>query len=144
MSEKKYTDKELKVAKERLHKVYKDGEEYEFKLLKELETELEKELNDRQEKNKTKQAKERLHKVYEDGEKFEIDILKELEQKALNRQTTLTVGQQKEAVQMGVGLADKMELDMLKLKYQKNLQDNGGIKNKKIEELIKNLEKKIF
>ena len=133
----------IKTTKERLHKVYKDGEEYEFKLLKELETELEQELNDRQEKDKTKQAKEKLHKVYEEGENFEIDILKELEQKALKRQTTLTVGQQKEAVQMGVGLADKMQLDMLKLKYKQNLEDNGGIKNKKIEKLIKDLEKKL-
>ena len=133
----------IKAAKERLHKVYKDGEEYEFKLLKELETELEKESSDRQEKGKIKQAKDQLHKVYEDGEKFEIDILKELEQKALKRQTTLTVGQQKEAVQMGVGLADKMELDMLKLKYKQNLKDSGGIKNKKIEKLIKDLEKKL-
>jgi len=95
----------IKAAKERLHKVYKDGEEYEFKLLKELET--------------------------------------ELEQKALKRQTTLTVGQQKEAVQMGVGLADIMELDMLKLKYKQYLKDNSGIKNKKIEKLIKDLEKKL-
>ena len=133
----------IKAAKERLHKVYKDGEEYEFKLLKELETELEQELNDRQEKDKTKQAKEKLHKVYEEGENFEIDILKELEQKALKRQTTLTVGQQKEAVQMGVGLADIMELDMLKLKYKQYLEDNSGIKNKKIEKLIKDLEKKL-
>jgi hypothetical protein len=37
-----------------------------------------------------------------------------------------------------------MELDMLKLKYKKTLEDNGGIKNKKIEKLIEDLEKKIY
>jgi hypothetical protein len=133
----------MKAAKERLHKVYKDGEEYELKLLKELETELEQELNDRQKKDKTQQAEDRLRKVYEDGEKFELKMLERMRQN-LSKRPTLTKEQQQEAVQMGVGLADKMELDMLKLKYQKNLQVNGGIKNKKIEELIKNLEKKIL
>jgi len=97
---------------------------------------------------KIKKAKEKLHKVYDEGDKYELKLLKELEteleEEALNKKTSLTVEQQKEAAQMGVSLADKMELDMLKLKYQKNLQDNGGIKNKKIEELIKNLEKKIL
>ena len=97
---------------------------------------------------KIKKAKEKLHKVYDEGDKYELKLLKELEteleEEALNKKTSLTVEQQKEATQMGVTLADKMELDMLKLKYQKNLQDNGGIKNKKIEELIKNLEKKIL
>jgi hypothetical protein len=97
---------------------------------------------------KIKKAKEKLHKVYDEGDKYELKLLKELEteleEEALNKKTSLTVEQQKEAAQMGVRLADKMELDMLKLKYQKNLQDNGGIKNKKIEELIKNLEKKIL
>jgi hypothetical protein len=97
---------------------------------------------------KIKKAKEKLHKVYDEGDKYESKLLKELEteleEEALNKKTSLTVEQQKEAAQMGVRLADKMELDMLKLKYQKNLQDNGGIKNKKIEELIKNLEKKIL
>jgi len=97
---------------------------------------------------KIKKAKEKLHKVYDEGDKYELKLLKELEteleEEALNKKTSLTVEQQKEAAQMGVTLADKMELDMLKLKYQKNLQDNGGIKNKKIEELIKNLEKKIL
>jgi len=97
---------------------------------------------------KIKKVKEKLHKVYDEGDKYELKLLKELEteleEEALNKKTSLTVEQQKEATQMGVTLADKMELDMLKLKYQKNLQDNGGIKNKKIEELIKNLEKKIL
>jgi len=97
---------------------------------------------------KIKKVKEKLHKVYDEGDKYELKLLKELEteleEEALNKKTSLTVEQQKEAAQMGVTLADKMELDMLKLKYQKNLQDNGGIKNKKIEELIKNLEKKIL
>jgi hypothetical protein len=97
---------------------------------------------------KIKKAKEKLHKVYDEGDKYELKLLKELEteleEEALNKKTSLTVEQQKEAAQMGVRLADKMELDVLKLKYQKNLQDNGGIKNKKIEELIKNLEKKIL
>ena len=97
---------------------------------------------------KIKKAKEKLHKVYDESDKYELKLLKELEteleEEALNKKTSLTVEQQKEAAQMGVRLADKMELDMLKLKYQKNLQDNGGIKNKKIEELIKNLEKKIL
>jgi len=97
---------------------------------------------------KIKKAKEKLHKVNDEGDKYELKLLKELEteleEEALNKKTSLTVEQQKEAAQMGVRLADKMELDMLKLKYQKNLQDNGGIKNKKIEELIKNLEKKIL
>jgi len=97
---------------------------------------------------KIKKAKEKLHKVYDEGDKYELKLLKELEteleEEALNKKTSLTVEQQKEAAQMGVRLADKMELDMLKFKYQKNLQDNGGIKNKKIEELIKNLEKKIL
>jgi hypothetical protein len=132
----------IKAAKERLHKVYKDGEEYELKLLKELETELEQELNDRQEKNKTQQAEDRLRKVYEDGEKFELEMLKTMRQN-LSKGQILTKEQQQQAVQMGVGLADKMELDMLKLKYKQNLEDNGGIKNKKIEKLIKDLEKKL-
>ena len=47
----------IKAAKERLHKVYKDGEEYELKLLKELETELEHELNDRQKRIKLNKLK---------------------------------------------------------------------------------------
>ena len=132
----------IKAAKERLNKVYKDGEEYELKLLKELETELELELNDRQEKNKTQQAEDRLRKVYEDGEKFELEMLERMRQN-LSKGQTLTKEQQQQAVQMGVGLADKMELDMLKLKYKQNLEDNGGIKNKKIEKLIKDLEKKL-
>jgi hypothetical protein len=132
----------IKATKERLNKVYKDGEEYELKLLKELETELEQELNDRQEKNKTQQAEDRLRKVYEDGEKFELEMLERMRQN-LSKGQTLTKEQQQQAVQMGVGLADKMELDMLKLKYKQNLEDNGGIKNKKIEKLIKDLEKKL-
>ena len=33
---------------------------------------------------------------------------------------------------------------MLKLKYKQNLKDNSGIKNKKIEKLIEDLEKKIL
>ena len=36
-----------------------------------------------------------------------------------------------------------MECDMHKLKYKQNLEDNGGIKNKKNEKLIKDLEKKL-
>jgi hypothetical protein len=132
----------MKAAKERLHKVYKDGEEYELKLLKELETELEQELNDRQKKDKTQQAEDRLRTVYEDGEKFELKMLERMRQN-LSKRPTLTKEQQQEAVQMGVGLADKMELDIFKLKYKQNLEDNGGIKNKKIEKLIKDLEKKL-
>jgi len=100
---------------------------------------------------KIKKAKERLKKTYEDGEKYELKLLKELEeelkQEFLNEQKerrTLTVEQQKEAIQKGFSLADKMELDMLKLKYKKTLEDNGGIKNEKIEKLIKDLEKKIY
>lgn len=100
---------------------------------------------------KIKKAEERLKKIYEDGEKFELRLLKELrqelKQKSLNEQKekkTLTVEQQKEAIQKGFSLADKMELDMLKLKYKKTLEDNGGIKNKKIEKLIEDLEKKIL
>ena len=100
------------------------------------------ELNDRQEKNKTQQAEDRLRKVYEDGEKFELEMLERMRQN-LSKGQTLTKEQQQQAVQMGVGLADKMELDMLKLKYKQNLEDNGGIKNKKIEKLIKDLEKKL-
>ena len=57
---------------------------------------------------------------------------------------TLTVEQQKEAIQKGFSLADKTELDMLKLKYKKTLKDNGKIKNQKIEKLIEDLEKKIL
>lgn len=100
---------------------------------------------------KIKKAKERLKKTYEDGEKYELKLLKELEeelkQEFLNEQKekrTLTVEQQKEAIQKGFSLADKMELDMLKLKYKKTLEDNGGIKNEKIEKIIKDLEKKIY
>ncbi len=100
---------------------------------------------------KIKKAEERLKKIYEDGEKYELKLLKELKeelkQESLNQQKekkTLTVEQQKEAIQMGFSLADKMELDMLKLKYKKTLEDNGGIKNEKIEKLIKDLEKKIL
>lgn len=100
---------------------------------------------------KIKKAKERLKKNYEDGEKYELKLLKELEeelkQEFLNEQKekrTLTVEQQKEAIQKGFSLADKMELDMLKLKYKKTLEDNGGIKNRNIEKLIEDLEKKIY
>ena len=100
---------------------------------------------------KIKKAKERLKKNYEDGEKYELKLLKELEeelkQEFLNEQKekrTLTVEQQKEAIQMGFSLADKIELDMLKLKYKKTLEDNGGIKNEKIEKLIEDLKKKIL
>lgn len=100
---------------------------------------------------KIKKALERLKKIYEDGEKYELKLLKELneelKQESLNQQKekkTLTVEQQKEAIQMGLSLADKMELDMLKLKYKKTLEDNGGIKNEKIEKLIEDLKKKIL
>lgn len=100
---------------------------------------------------KIKKALERLKKIYEDGEKYELKLLKELKeelkQESLNQQKekkTLTVEQQKEAIQMGFSLADKMELDMLKLKYKKTLEDNGGIKNEKIEKLIEDLKKKIL
>ena len=100
---------------------------------------------------KITKEEERLKKIYENGEKSELKLLKELKQElkqeSLNKQKekkTLTVEQQKEAIQMGFSLADKMELDMLKLKYKKTLEDNGGIKNKKIEKLIEDLEKKIL
>ncbi len=100
---------------------------------------------------KIKKAEERLKKIYEDGEKYELKLLKELneelKQESLNEQKEkkiLTVEQQKEAIQKGFSLADKIELDMLKLKYKKTLEDNGGIKNKKIEKLIEDLEKKIL
>ena len=43
----------------------------------------------------------------------------------------------------GVGLADKMELDIRKLKYKQNLQDNGSINNKKIGKSIKDLEEEL-
>ena len=98
---------------------------------------------------KIKKAEERLKKIYEDGEKYELKLLKELKeelkQESLNEQKekkTLTVEQQKEAIQKGFSLADKMELDVLKLKYQQNLKENGGIRNKKIEELIEKLKNK--
>ena len=100
---------------------------------------------------KIKKAEERLKKIYEDGEKYELKLLKELKeelkQESLSKQKekkTLTVEQQKEAIQKGFSLADKMELDMLKLKYKKSLKDNSGIKNKNIEKLIEDLEKKIL
>ena len=93
---------------------------------------------------KIKKAKERLNKIYEDGEKYELKLLKELENELRQEKNTLTSEQQKEAMQMGYKLADKMELDMLKLKYKKTLEDNGEIKNKKIEKLIEDLEKKIY
>ncbi len=90
--------------------------------------------------------KEKLHKIYDEGEKYELKLLKELEteleEEALNKKTSLTVEQQKEAMQIGSKLADKMELDVLKLKYQQNLKENRGIRNKKIEELIEKLENK--
>ena len=79
--------------------------------------ELEQELNDRQKKDKTQQAEDRLRTVYEDGEKFELKMLERMRQN-LSKRPTLTKEQQQEAVQMGVGLADKMELDMFKLKYK--------------------------
>ena len=93
---------------------------------------------------KIKKAKERLNKIYEDGEKYELKLLKELENELRQEKNTLTSEQQKEAMQIGHKLADKMELDMLKLKYKKTLEDNGEIKNKKIEKLIEDLEKKIY
>ena len=65
---------------------------------------------------KIKKAEERLKKIYEDGEKYELKLLKELKeelkQESLNEQKekkTLTVEQQKEAIQKGFSLADKME-----------------------------------
>ena len=100
---------------------------------------------------KIKKAEERLKKIYEDGEKYELKLLKELKeelkQESLSEQKekkTLTVDQQKEAIQKGFSLADKTELDILKLKYKKTLEDNGKIKNQKIEKLIEDLEKKIL
>ena len=100
---------------------------------------------------KIKKAEERLKKIYEDGEKYELKLLKELKeelkQESLIEQKEekpLTVEQQKEAIQKGFSLADKTELDMLKLKYKKTLEDNGKIKNQKIEKLIEDLEKKIL
>ena len=100
---------------------------------------------------KIKKAEETLKKIYEDGEKYELKLLKELKeelkQESLIEQKeekTLTVEQQKEAIQKGFSLADKTELDMLKLKYKKTLEDNGKIKNQKIEKLIEDLEKKIL
>ena len=100
---------------------------------------------------KIKKAEERLKKIYEDGEKYELKLLKELKeelkQESLIEQKeekTLTVEQQKEAIQKGFSLADKTELDILKLKYKKTLEDNGKIKNQKIEKLIEDLEKKIL
>ena len=100
---------------------------------------------------KIKKAEERLKKIYEDGEKYELKLLKELKeelkQESLIEQKeekTLTVEQQKEAMQKGFSLADKTELDILKLKYKKTLEDNGKIKNQKIEKLIEDLEKKIL
>ena len=95
-------------------------------------------------KKKIKKAKDRLNKIYEDGEKYELKLLKELENELKQEKNTLTSEQQKEAMQMGYKLADKMELDMLKLKYKKTLEDNGQIKNKKIEKVIEDLEKKIY
>ena len=73
-----------------------------------------------------------------------MKLLKELENELRQEKNTLTSEQQKEAMQMGYKLADKMELDMLKLKYKKTLEDNGQIKNKKIEKVIEDLEKKIY
>jgi hypothetical protein len=139
-------DEKIKKAKEKLHKVYEEGEKYEMKLLKELESELEKEkISERKESDEIKKAEDRLKKIYEDGEKTEGMLIKQLKEKTLkekNEYTSLTIEQQKEAIEMGVRLADEMELDMLKLKYQQNLKENGGIRNKKIEELIENLKKK--
>ena len=135
-------DEKIKKAKEKLHKVYEEGEKYEMKLLKELESELEKEkISERKESDEIKKAEDRLKKIYEDGEKTEGMLIKQLKEKTLkekNEYTSLTIEQQKEAIEMGVRLADEMELDMLKLKYQQNLKENGGIRNKKIEELIEN------
>ena len=139
-------DEKIKKAKEKLYKVYEEGEKYEMKLLKELESELEKEkISERKESDEIKKAEDRLKKIYEDGEKTEGMLIKQLKEKTLkekNEYTSLTIEQQKEAIEMGVRLADEMELDMLKLKYQQNLKENGGIRNKKIEELIENLKKK--
>ena len=139
-------DEKIKKEKEKLHKVYEEGEKYEMKLLKELESELEKEkISERKESDEIKKAEDRLKKIYEDGEKTEGMLIKQLKEKTLkekNEYTSLTIEQQKEAIEMGVRLADEMELDMLKLKYQQNLKENGGIRNKKIEELIENLKKK--
>ncbi len=68
-------------------------------------------------------------------------LMKQLKDKILKEKNTLTVAQQKQAMQMGLKLADKMELDMLKSKYKKALEDNGGIRNKNIEQLIEKIEK---
>ncbi len=146
-------NKKIKKAKVRLKKIYEEGEKYELKLLKELEDE----LSD----GKIKKVEDSLHEVYDEGEKFELEMLietklqkiyengemaeqmlmKQLKDKILKEKNTLTVAQQKQAMQMGLKLADKMELDMLKSKYKKALEDNGGIRNKKIEQLIEKIEK---
>jgi ABC-type oligopeptide transport system substrate-binding subunit len=149
-------DEKINKAKEKLLEVYEEGEKYELKLLKELEEELSDEKIKKVEDSLHKVCDEgekfelemliemKLQKIYEDGEKAEQMLMKQLNDKILKEKNTLTVAQQKQALQMGFKLADKMELDMLKSKYKKALENNGGIKNKKIEELIKNLEKKIF
>ena len=98
---------------------------------------------------KIKKAEERLKKIYEDGEKYELKLLKELEEElsqelVIEQKNTLTIEQQKKAIQTGIKLADKMTLDTLKLKYQKALSENSGIKNEKIEKIIVDLEKKIL
>ena len=59
-------------------------------------------------KKKIKKAKDRLNKIYEDGEKYELKLLKELENELRQEKNTLTSEQQKEAMQMGYKLADKM------------------------------------
>jgi|688.fasta_scaffold33527_7 hypothetical protein len=98
---------------------------------------------------KIKTAKDRLRLVNKNGEEYELKLLKELEEElsqelVIEQKNTLTIEQQKKAIQTGIKLADKMTLDTLKLKYQKALSENSGIKNEKIEKIIVDLEKKIL
>ena len=74
--------------------------------------------------------------VYEQGEKTELRLLTELSQEIRKEKLA------KETADQGSKISDQMTLDSLKSKYEAVLKDNGGQRNKDIETLIKNLDKR--
>jgi len=83
-----------------------------------------------------RKAEETLKKVYEDGEEFELEMLKEMN-KNLKKEKLV-----KDSLEQGTKISDQNTLEALKSKYEACLNKNGGKRNKDIENLISNLEKK--
>jgi hypothetical protein len=83
-----------------------------------------------------RKAEETLKQVYEQGEKTELRLLTELAEELRKEKLV------KETADQGSKISDQMTLDVLKLKYEAVLKDNGGQRNEDIETLIKDLGKK--